>query len=156
MLTLYNVVSADGFVARPDGNEDFIPDALWQKFLELCGKYRTILFGRKTYDAMQAYEKESIDEFEKLPIRKIVISRDQDFVPKNGYAIAHSVQDAFASDPDALVSSGPVINDLVLKNNLVGKIIQYKLPEKIGRGIKVFDQKNLNSAISIETMDWKG
>ena len=32
MLTLYNVISSDGFIARNDDSEDFILDNLWKNF----------------------------------------------------------------------------------------------------------------------------
>ena len=53
MITLYNVISADGFIARLDGDEDFIPDDLWPHTLEFFKKYDALVMGRKTYDAMQ-------------------------------------------------------------------------------------------------------
>lgn len=72
MVTLYNVISADGFIARKDGSEDFIPDNLWQNFLSLCKEYGTLIIGRKTYDTIQAYDQELLGPFEALLIRKII------------------------------------------------------------------------------------
>jgi len=54
--TLYNVISEDGFVARPDGNEDFIPDELWDFFIKLLRTYDTMVISSKTYEAQQAYD----------------------------------------------------------------------------------------------------
>ena len=84
MLTLYNAVSSEGFIARKDGNEDFIPDNLWQNFINLCEEYGALIMGRNTYDTIQNYGEEFIQSFEELPIKKIVVSSNQDFNPKKG------------------------------------------------------------------------
>lgn len=140
MLTLYNVVSEDGFIADKDGKEDFIPDTLWANFLNLCKEYGSIILGRKTYEAIQSYEKELLIPFEELPIKRIVITRDTNFVPKQGYMVVHSPNEAMDLAPSSLVSSGPDLNNFLLQNNYIGKVILYVVPESIGEGIKPFDQ----------------
>lgn len=47
MLTSYNVISSDGFIAQTDGSEDFIPDEVWGDFLEFLGEYDALLIGKK-------------------------------------------------------------------------------------------------------------
>ncbi len=143
MVTLYNVTSSDGFIARNDGSEDFIPDNLWPNFLNLCREYGTLIMGRKTYDAVQRYGKEFFQPFEELPIGKIVISGNRSFHPKKGYIVAHSPEEALALAPDALVSSGPILNNFLLKNGLVKKIILHEVPIAIGEGIKPFDREGV-------------
>src|SRR3989338_8563824 len=149
MLTLYNVISSDGFIARNDGSEDFIPDNLWPNFLDLCRKYGTLIMGRKTYDAVQQYGKEFYQSLEELPIRKIVISGNRSFRPKKGYIVAYAPKDALAIAPDALVSSGPTLNNFLLKNCLGQKIILHEVPTAIGEGIRPFDRNGV-ALISIE------
>lgn len=144
MVTLYNVISSDGFIARNDGSEDFIPDGLWPNFLNLCQKYGTLVMGRKTYDTIQSYPKELLEPLEKLSIRKIVITGNRSFESKYEYIIAHSPQDALKLAPDALVSSGPILNNFLLKNRLVEKIILHEVPTGIGEGIKPFDIDGIN------------
>ena len=36
MITLYNVISADGYITERDGSEDFIPDSVFDDFIDLC------------------------------------------------------------------------------------------------------------------------
>ncbi|MBU6501001.1 MAG: hypothetical protein KGJ89_02645 [Patescibacteria group bacterium] len=139
MLTLYNVISSDGFIARKNGGEDFIPDNLWQNFLDICREHGTLIVGRKTYDTIQAYSKELLGSFGKLPIKKIVVSGDRDFHPKKDYIVVHSPEEAFALEPDALVSSGPTLNNYLLKNGFVKNIILHEVPAAIGEGIRPFD-----------------
>lgn len=143
MVTLYNVISADGFIARKDGSEDFIPDNLWQNFLSLCKEYGTLIMGRKTYDTIQAYDEELLDSFEALPIRKIVVSGNKNLNLKDGYMLVNTPEDAVALAPDALVSSGPTLNNYLIRNHLVGEIIFHEVPVLIGNGIKPFDKTDL-------------
>jgi dihydrofolate reductase len=151
MFTLYNVVSSDGFIAREDGSEDFIPETLWSDFIVLCQKYGTFVMGRKTYDTLQSYEEDLLLPFEQLPIKKIVVSNNQNFSPKPGYIVVHTPQEALALAPGALVSSGPTLNNFLLKDNLVEKIILHEVPATIGEGIKPFDIQE-TTLVPVETV----
>ena len=149
MLTLYNAVSIDGFIARKDGGEDFIPDEFWAYFLKLCLEYKTLIMGRKTYEAIQHYDVDSLRQFEELPIKKIVISSNINLLLKEDYALVHSPEEAFKFVPEALVCSGPILNNSLLKSGLVGKIIQCEVPTEIFEGIKPFD----NTGIKLISVD---
>ncbi len=143
MITLYNVVSSDGFIARNDGSEDFIPNDLWQNFLDLCVEYRTLVIGRETYDKIQSYDNELLVPFEKLPIKKVVVTRNRTFYPKQGYMVTHSPKDAVVVSSKVLVTSGPTLNNFLLKEGLVNKIIFHEVPISIGEGIVPFDEENV-------------
>jgi dihydrofolate reductase len=141
MITTYNVVSSNGFIATKDGKEDFIPDEVWNDFLDLCtetyGKNGAVIIGRKTYDTIQAYADELIRPFEELPIKKIVLSRDNNFNIKKGYIVLHSLGDLDLLEEDNfLVSSGPDLNMSLLNNNLIDMVILNVLPISIKDRIK--------------------
>ncbi len=144
MLTLYNVISSDGFIAREDGSEDFIPDDTWLYFLNLCEKYGAVIMGRKTYETIQKYDKKLLAPFEYLPIQKIIVTGNTKFHPKEGYIAVHSPEDAVLRSPNALVSSGPTLNNYLLKNHFVVSIILNEIPVAIQKGLRPFDQKDFN------------
>lgn len=148
MVTLYNTVSSDGYIARENGDEDFISDELWSDFLGVCKDYDTLIFGRKTYDAVQNYEEESLRALEDLNIKKIVVSKDRGFIPKNGYIVANSPESAISQGENILVASGPILNTYLLENSLVDKVIIYTLPISIDKGIKPFNIETKNIFIS--------
>ncbi len=152
MVTLYNVISSDGFIARLDGREDFIPDALWENFLDICRKYGTLVIGRKTYETIQRYDKKLLTPFESLPIKKIIVTHNREFQPKPGYSIAHSPKDAIMSSENILVSSGPTLNDFLLQKGLVDKIIFHEVPVAIGNGIKAFNSGR-TSLLPVKNLD---
>jgi dihydrofolate reductase len=140
MVTLYNVTSRDGYIARIDGSEDFIPDDVWPHFLELCQEYGSIVMGRKTYEALQAYSPELLAPFEALDISKIIVTTNPKFKAKSGYTIVNSPEAAITLAPNGLVSSGPALNDYLLRKNLVTKILLHEVPIAISEGIKPFDR----------------
>jgi len=152
MFTLYNVISADGFIAIADGSEGFIPDQMWVGFIDLCKQYGSFITGRKTYDAIQKYDEELLKTLEDLPIKRIVVSSDTRFKPKKEYAVVRSLKEAMDIAPNGLVSSGPILNNSILKAGLVDKIILRKLPVRVGNGIPAFD-KNLVGRVPIEEIN---
>jgi len=140
MITTYNVISEDGFIARQDGSEDFIPDELWSRTLEFFCKFDILIMGRKTYDALQRYDQKLLNEFENIKkIKKGVVTKDINFIPKDGYEVFHSPEEAVKSAQNVLVSSGPELNTFLLRNKLIDEVRLWKLPGlKIGTGIPAF------------------
>ena len=51
MVTIYNVISKDGFIARSDGGEDFIPEEIWEYDMQFFRQFDTWVMGRKTYES---------------------------------------------------------------------------------------------------------
>ena len=141
MVTLYNVISADGYIARKDGSEDFIPDELWPITLDTIRKFDVLVMGRKTYETIQNYDKKSLEAFEKLSIKKVIVTHDKNFQPKSGYIAVNTPEAAFHMSTNTLVSSGPTLNNYLLEKKLVDKIIFHQLPVSIKDGILPFDSE---------------
>jgi dihydrofolate reductase len=149
MTTLFNVVSADGFIARPDGSEDFIPDDLWPVTLELFKRYDTLVMGRRTYDALRRYPAELLEPFDALPLKKIIVTRDRTFLPAKGYVVAHSPKDAVASGNNVLLSSGPELNGACLEEGLIEQVIFHRLGDAIGSGIRPLSAREFEKLVPI-------
>jgi len=139
MITCYNVISSDGYIARKDGSEDFIPDQLWSETLDVFKRFDILVMGRKTYDVIQDYDKEPLDLLEKLDIKKVVATRDKNFQPKLGYMVVYTPEDVLRVGKNILVSSGPALNNYFLEKKLVDNIIFHQLPVSIGDGIRPFN-----------------
>ncbi len=138
MVTLYNVVSSDWFIADKDGEEDFIPDELWQKTLEVFSRFDTLVMGRKTYEALQAYPAALLQPFENLNIRKVVVSEHHEQL-KNGYVLCSSPEEAIRLGSNTIVSSGPTLNNYLLEHRLVNMVILHEIPIALNEGVPVFD-----------------
>lgn len=138
MVTLYNVVSADGYIARTDGSEDFIPDSHWPRTLEVLRKFDCIVMGRRTYETIQDYDDELKNSFHNLPIKKYVITHNIDYSVDHGYKVINSPEEALKSSTNIVVTSGPALNDYLLEKGLVDRIIYHEVPLKIGEGIRPY------------------
>ncbi len=150
MVTIYNAVSADGFIAHKDGSEDFIPDDAWDDFLEVLSSYDVIVIGRKTYEAMQAYPAAMINSFESIPMKRIVMSQKKDFLPKEGYLVMSSLSVLSASGKNILITSGPSLNTAALQAGIINRIMLNVVPVAIGDGIPVFNAKPVLGLLSTE------
>ncbi len=139
MLTLYNVISSDGYIMTKEGDESFIPDSIWPTVLDVFRQYDIMIMGKGTYQAFQGYGEDLLKPFEELDIRKAVISRDVAFKPKSGYEVAKNAEDIVRSNPNVVVSSGPGFNNHLFEKKLIDKLILHKLSAALGEGIKPFD-----------------
>ncbi|MCI5108229.1 MAG: dihydrofolate reductase family protein [Candidatus Pacebacteria bacterium] len=153
MITLYNVVSKDGFIAGKDGNEDFIPDGMWNDFIDLCKKNDVLVMGRKTYDAIQSYPEELTGELENVSIRKVVITRQIDLSIKPQYEVITTVDEIPVLGENILISSGPTLNSAVIKAGIVDQIILNEIPVILAEGIPVFEVKPELELISTKEID---
>ena len=149
MVTLYNVISEDGYIARKDGSEDFIPDELWPTTLDIFKKFDVLVMGRKTYETIQNYDKKSLELFEKLSIKKVVVTHDKNFQPNSGYITVNTPEDALKINPNTLVSSGPTLNNYLLEKKLINTIIFHQLPISIKAGILPFNTEIKKSLILV-------
>lgn len=149
MLTLYNVISADGYIARKDGSEDFIPDELWPTTLDIFKKFDVLVMGRKAYEAVQDYDKKFLEPLEKLSIKKIVVTHNKNFHPNPGYIAVNTPEDALNVSTNTLVCSGQTLNNYLLEKKLVDEIIFHQLPVSIKDGILPFNPEIKKSFILI-------
>ena len=137
---MYNAVSKDGFVARVDGSEDFIPDEAWDDFLELLGSYDAVVMGRRTYEAIQQYPRPMIEAFEKISIKRVIVSREEQFHPEDGYLVTSSLSEIPKVGVNVLLTAGPTLNSAALKEGMIDRVMLNILPELIGVGLPVFNQ----------------
>src|SRR3989344_5546389 len=144
MVTLYNVVSSDGYIATKDGNEDFISDKTWDDFIRWCRNNDAVVIGRKTYETLQEYGEKYTDEFESLKTKRAVVTGNKEYKIKKGYVAMSSPQACLALGENILISSGPILNTSFLSEKLVDKIIINALPVKIGNGVRPFKKNELD------------
>ncbi len=153
MVTLYNVISGDGYITERDGSEDFMPDDVFDDYIDLCKKSDVVVMGRRTYEAIQKYPKLLLDKFENLAVKKAVVTHDREFILKQAYIRAFSPEDAVALGNRILVSSGPGLNSYFLRKGMIDLLILNKLNKKINKGIKPFDidiKKFIGNPVSTE------
>ena len=137
-VTLYNVISQDGYVADGAGEEDFISDSFYKVFLDECSRNDVVVFGKNTHSQLLEYPKEFIDTLAQLPNRKIILTTDTSFKPGAFFEAIYSLDDFSHLQGNVLVSSSHKLNDVLIRENLVDEIITNVVPQKLGAGIPQF------------------
>lgn len=170
-LKLQMQMTIDGFVAGPNGEQDWVwqagPDeAGFRKIIELADSCDTILLGRKMTREFIDYWENVVDNRPDDPLqplaqlmvnfRKVVFSRTQTAITgknlevQNG-DLATSVQ-ALKKEPgkDIMVYGGANFVSSLIDQNLIDEYFIIRSPVAIGRGLSIFNErKNLTLESSI-------
>jgi dihydrofolate reductase len=133
-------ISANGIIASKSGSEDFLSHTNWLQFLALLNKVGCFVWGRKTYDAVQSWGGNYLQDLK--PFKKVIISQS-DLDLKEDFMLAHSPEEALSLLADngfkeALITGGSTINSEFAKKGLIDEVIFDVNPAILGEGISVF------------------
>ena len=133
-------MSLNGYIAEENGSEDFLSHDNWEKFCALAKEHGNFIVGRKTYEAVSGWDDgTSFDDI--TGVKKVIISREEDYKLKDGYILADSPKDALSKlegFDSALVVGGSTINSAFMKKGLIDEIILNIEPAILGSGIPLF------------------
>lgn len=76
-ITLFMVMSVNGFIADKNGNEDFLSDENWDEFVSHVKEKGYLLWGRKTYETVLSWQDDSLKDLK--GIKKYVLSSKRDY-----------------------------------------------------------------------------
>lgn len=136
------VMSVNGYIARENGEEDFLSDYNWETFCELVKESGNFIIGRKTFEAVKKWN--TGYGFEDLEgIEKVVVSKDSAFVTPSGYTIANSPTDAInkleeKGFENILVTGGAMVNASFMQAGMIDFIKLNIEPYVLGKGIPLF------------------
>ena len=150
MITTYNAASIDGFIAHKDGSEEFIPDEVFDDFLDILRKHDALVMGRKTYETIQNYPKAMVETFEAVNIKRFVVSQNASFQVKNGYTVITEITEIPKLGNNVLISSGPTLNSAALRAGIIDHVMINVIPGNINEGIPVFDEMPKFALVSTE------
>lgn len=136
-------ISADGFVARENGDEDFLPDEAWSEYLKLAKEFGHIIWGRKTYETVKSWGENYFKDVSNLPT--IIISHDAKSPEDENITVCGSPEEALLAVEKmgferAFISGGPTINSSFLSAGLIDEIILDYNPIIIHSGLRVFSE----------------
>ncbi len=125
-ITLYATITANGFIADKNGNEDIFPDANWEFFKKLSLKHKNIIWGRKTYDMVSSWGEKYIKCFDNIDI--IVLSKDKIDYNRKNVTVCQNISQVIniikiKKILNPLVAGGTSIYTLFIKENMINKII---------------------------------
>lgn len=138
-VTLYNAISVDGYLARRDGDTNWVADADWKVFSNLVKENGCIVMGRKTMDT-------SGDDFPYDCDLNIVMTRGKNLVKEGEKIIITNklprevVELAKSKGFDKLlIIGGGEVNMSFIKEGLVDEVIVSVHPNIFGDGIRLFE-----------------
>ncbi len=150
---LYIASSLDGFIAKPDGNLDWLtstpnPDSGDYGYEELLNRIGTLYMGRKTYEAIlgfgiewpyAAYKTYVISTQNNLSIQ----TPNTELLSEHWEERVRKINESTTKD-SWLVGGGHLINAF-LREELIDKMIITIIPQLIGEGIPLFAGKTPTS-----------
>lgn len=131
-------ISPNGYIAREDGDEDWLPSEGWDEFLVLAKRLNNIVMGRETYDQVTSRYKDY--NFNNVECQyKVIVSRDKQFSAPAGYYVVHSPEEAISFMKSKGVTKlfligGGKLNSEFIKRKLVNEIQLTINPYIIGNG----------------------
>ena len=138
IVVLDMVISPNGFIAREDGNEDWLPSEGWDEFVADAKQYDNIVMGRETYEQVTRRYKDY--NFDSVPVaHKLIVTQNQNFTAPDGYTVVHSPEAAMAYLKKANIQTlfligGGVLNAAFAKRGLISYVRLTVTPHVIGKG----------------------
>lgn len=155
-IILYIAMSIDGFIARPDGNLDWLhnvppPQQGDYGYAALLSRTGTIIMGRKTYEEIIGF---GIDwPYNNIPTYVVtqqptlpIVSPDTQLITHNFQAILQQLKEQ--SEKDIWLVGGGQLVATCIREKLLDEMIITIIPKIIGNGISLFPNNE-----SIE-QDW--
>jgi dihydrofolate reductase len=146
---LYIATSLDGFIARPDGNLDWLtstpsPQKGDYGYAELLKTIGTIIMGRKTYDEVIGF---GID-WPYIGFDSYVVTRDKELTIQSPetYLLTDNIKEFIDSiksktNKDIWLIGGGKLITTFINEGLLDKMIISIIPKIIGEGIPLFADK---------------
>ena len=132
------VISPNGFIARENGDEDWLPHEGWDDFVTEAKERNNIVMGRQTYEQVtEKYEDENFNNVQAE--HKLIVTRDKNFQAPRGYIVVHSPEEAIeyldkAGVETLLLIGGGILNAAFAKRNLINQVQLTVTPYIIGKG----------------------
>ncbi|HXO45219.1 MAG TPA: dihydrofolate reductase family protein [Candidatus Cybelea sp.] len=142
-VSVFIGTSVDGFIARPNGDLDFLPESGGEPhgYDEFISSIDALVIGRKTFETVLAFDTWPYGD------KRVVVlsSRPVDlsgvrggFVEQMSGPPAEIVQKLAASGADHLYVDGGITIQRFLRAGLIQRLIITRVPVLIGEGVPLF------------------
>lgn len=142
--------SADGFIAKRNGDSDWVSPVDTANFEKAIKEHGCIIIGRKTFDQYQ----EDIYPIE--GVTNIVVTSDKSLKSNelNVHFVTGSVEEIVEAikqkgHDKALLIGGGTTNALFLKAGVIDEMILSVHPLILGNGIKLFESEEVDVKLSL-------
>lgn len=135
------VMSPNGYIAKPDGDEEWISPVNWTDFVKDAKRCNNLVVGRETFEiVMKLYEDYNFDN---VPAEhKLVVTGRRDYRVPSGYVAVHSPKQAVEflagqGIETVLLSGGGKLNAAFAEEGLIDELELIVEPYVIGQGRQV-------------------
>jgi dihydrofolate reductase len=159
-IILYSAISTDNFIAREDGNIDWlnspeiIPEGEDFGYNAFYNSIGTTLIGNSTYKQVLGFS----DDFpypdkENYVFTRDSANKDSEFVQYISTNVTRFCRNLKAiGGLDIWLVGGGKLNSSLLKDGLIDKLILTSIPIALGKGIPLFDNPDWQEKFKISTM----
>ncbi|MHA7647548.1 dihydrofolate reductase family protein [Nitrosopumilus sp. S4] len=146
-ITVYIATSLDGFVAKEDGNIDWLPESSESSYDAFYKSIDTVIMGKTTYDQVLTF-----GEYPYKDKKSFVFSKTQQHDDENAEFVSDVekfVKDNFpGAGKNIWLVGGAKIIASFLKQGVVDEVIITKIPVILGNGIPLF--QNIEDETKLE------
>lgn len=142
IVRMWMAMSPNGYIARLNGEEDWLSGENWQAFLRAAKEARNIVIGRESYEVVKKlYKDYNFDDVD--TDYKVIASRNEAYLPPEGYLVGHSPEQIVSLLEErgikiVLLSGGGKLNAGFAHSGLIDEISLIIEPHIIGRGRQLF------------------
>lgn len=133
-------LSVNGYIARENGEEDFLANDNWQMMKDYIKEYDNLVWGRTTYESVMNWGEEYVKDLENVNLF-IVSNKDQ--ISKEKVVYCKSLKQVIKEIKkrgikDILISGGAKLNSAFIQEKLATDLILSYNPVIIPNGINLF------------------
>jgi dihydrofolate reductase len=131
----WNIQTPNGFIARQNGREDFLPGTGWYEWVAETHKYNNFILGRETYEIISKFYK-GMNFTDSKAEHKLLVTSQKDYSAP-GFVTVHSPEEALDylakhSVKTALLSGGGRLNGAFAERHLIDQLELIITPYLIG------------------------
>jgi dihydrofolate reductase len=150
-IILYMATTINGFVAKENDDTSWVTETEWASFRSVIKRVGNLIIGSRTYEIMQKG-----GEFKDLEkIKVVAVASGKNFEADNpSHSVVHSPNEAIEfleqeGFNEALVAGGGMLNGSFMTENLIDEIYIDVEPMVLGKGIKLFDEKDFERRLEL-------
>jgi dihydrofolate reductase len=137
-VTLFESISVNGMIARPDDDAGFFTNINWTAWIDLTREAGGMVWGRRTHDM---YRGAAVPELE--GIQGFVLTRDPGYATEAGWRVAASPEEVIelagkSGVKGLVVAGGSSVNGAFAEAGLLDRVVLDVESIAVGEGIPLF------------------
>ena len=138
VVTLFESMSVNGIIARPDGDASYFGDNSWQAFVDLAREAGATVWGRRTH---RPFSEQAIADLR--GVHKLVLTSNRELEVGSGWELAASPEEAVklaaeAGAKELIVAGGAMVNTAFARAGLIDRMVIDVGSIVMGEGLPLF------------------